>query len=238
MESLENQHTEIYRKLVAAVDELLVVTKKAKLTQVPEIVDREYDEALNTMPDLHLALLQADILNKDTDETVNAFLNQLLNIRRRIIEQHMITYPILRAIHTEDETQVTELIRERDSTIKEYIEQSKLKNETQESLNKSSQSTVKDLEELRGLVQMYLELVEENKDLAFQNKIREEEQIDGLEQLKARHITLIKRNLALSSFNISLISSLSKSDVYSDEYLRDTLLFCGDYDDYELEENI
>ncbi|KAG7697706.1 hypothetical protein KL930_000239 [Ogataea haglerorum] len=236
MASLEDEHSQVYRQLVSVVDQLLVATKKAKLEELPQTIDKEFDEALQKMPDLQLALLHAEILHKDSEETVNSFLEKMLNIRLRIIEQHMITYPILRAIHTDNDSNIARLAKECDRSNKSFMDELNKTDSIHSFLDGSIENVNKSLGGLRELVQKYLHLVEENKNLSFQNKIREEEHIPELERLKERCAHLIKKNLALSSFNISLISSLSKSDVYNDTYLRETLLFCGDYDDYKLEE--
>ncbi|KAG7813427.1 hypothetical protein KL921_000973 [Ogataea angusta] len=236
MASLEDEHAEVYRQLISVVDQLLIATKKAKLEELPQTIDKEFDEALHKMPDLQLALLHAEILNKDTEETVNSFLEKMLNIRLRIIEQHMITYPILRAIHTDNDSHLVRLAKDCDTSNKSLMDELNKTDSIHSFLDGSVASVNRSLGGLRELVQSYLHLVEQNKDLSFQNKIREEEQIPELGRLKERSTHLIKKNLALSSFNISLISSLSKSDVYNDPYLRETLLFCGDYDDYKLEE--
>ncbi|ODV85357.1 hypothetical protein CANARDRAFT_22896 [[Candida] arabinofermentans NRRL YB-2248] len=235
--SLEQEHGEVYNELIQVIDQLLLKTNiQTKLkNHEPSL---EYDGIFNNFQH---HLIHQDITDDDDDKlNINTFLEKMLNLRLNIFKQHQLTLPILNSIHNEreniNEVKLNKIINDMNETSIDYLNELTKQQNLNNEINKLSKINYIKLQELKDLNDNYNKLLLSNNELKFKNSIiNESSAFKGVySQLKLRELSLIKRNLMLSNFNIMLISSLSNMNDDDDE-LKDILLYCGDYDEYELD---
>ena len=245
---LELEHAQTYRELVRTVDKLMQITVKSKgLNNVDQ--DNNFVESIDangtfTLGTLHQRLSKGLALsdnpnNKESLETIASFLRQLIKIRRLIIEQRLITAPLINTVYpgTSDQERKNPATNGLDMLLNEKnrknIEATRLIQENfklEEQLNSTREKSVSKLNLLRDKVAYYRGLCKHVNDL-------NEEERDALsteeyEMLKKKYRSLVRKDKMLSQFNINLISSLSNADILNDQRLKEMILFCGDYSDY------
>ncbi|QOU18652.1 hypothetical protein BRETT_001719 [Brettanomyces bruxellensis] len=245
---LEIEHAQTYRELVSTIDNLIQQTVKNNgFNEIDK--DEKFRETIQENESLVLGTLHQNLINGvSTDanfndrknlESIASFLRQLIRIRRLIIEQRLVTSPILKTTYTERDFRNTDAAHDNDlsSLIKENdknnIEAAKLIQQNfklEENLGHLREISAPKLKLLRDKVARDRKLSEVVNSM----KGKEKDMLSTreYEKLKNKYKSLVRKDKILSQFNINLISSLSKADMVNDQRLTDMILFCGDYSDY------
>ncbi len=245
---LEIEHAQTYRELVSTIDNLIQQTVKNNgLNEIDK--DEKFRETIQENESLVLGTLHQNLINgvstganfndRKNLESIASFLRQLIKIRRLIIEQRLVTSPILKTTYTERDFENTDAAHDNDlsSLIEENdknnIEAAKLIQENfklEEKLGHLREISAPKLKLLRDKVAHDRKLSEVVNNL----KGKEKDMLSTreYEMLKNKYKSLVRKDKILSQFNINLISSLSKADMVNDQRLMDMILFCGDYSDY------
>lgn len=233
---LEKEHATVYRELVATVDQLLQETVKAQLIENGDI-DEQYRQVLDKFHDIDLGVLHSTIKGESTQEQrIVAFLKEMIHLRLQILEQHLSTYPTLRAIHSDGAKddlygkRLLDRVNEKDQvnldTVKLLTENSELRTLGGISITKNLPLLAQDRQKMR-----YCQELQKEIDELKRQGHREEQVYDEFAELQKSHDICSRHVQVLSQLNTNLVSSLSKANIAQDETLRDIVMDCGEYRD-------
>lgn len=225
----EKEYVQIYRDLVSTADDLLVENYINKILQEKtpqEVVDSLYDE----MPVVASVGLhgEGEFLHKQESHLKNT-----LFARRKVLDQFIITSPMLRLVHNAEGLTT----KESDCSFKV-----KLSNEL---LQPKLSSAMTDEEGISGLWKKLELLKQEISQQVITNKQLFSfvvNLVDEVDQLKLQKkpkpseesedsdiATLQQRCAVLSQFITGIVSGLGVN-WYQDEFLKELVLFCGEFD--------
>ncbi|GME98991.1 unnamed protein product [[Candida] boidinii] len=257
-QDLEAEHASVYKELVDVIDELTIETNKHVLNDKNKLNNSLISEIQTFINEISRD--DGDGNNDDEDENENeetdtvSVLNKLINLRKLIIEQHYITYPILRSIHGNSglvnrEKELVNYIDDRDKISFEFV--SKFKDlakhynhndDNEDGNNNNSNTNNKGLNiMLNDLNNELNQIVELNKEIKFNKMLQKDENLsinlnEEIEKLRFKIKLMKKRCLLMSDFTLNLISSLNIS-FSNDFFLQKLILYCGDYEDYLSDES-
>ncbi|QPG77284.1 hypothetical protein FOA43_004692 [Brettanomyces nanus] len=225
------EHAKVYRELVCTLDKLIEQTIQTRNQTDNAEMEAKYKNAMNEFGDV----IKLGTIQKGTSSI--KFLQSMVDLRLKILEQHLMTEPILEAIRkgdTEDESrQLIQLINTRDSKNIQTIREMKRNTKLRKELGTTRLYSIDKLELLRDKMKYYLKLcadvrqLQEKSDSMVGN-------VKDYDLLKSKYKSLVRKDQILSQFNVNLVSSLSNSDIADDHTLRDIVMFCGDYSHYGL----
>ncbi|OUM54284.1 hypothetical protein BVG19_g3649 [[Candida] boidinii] len=257
-QDLEAEHASVYKELVDVIDELTIETNKHVLNDKNKLNNSLISEIQTFINEISRD--DGDGNNDDEDENENeetdtvSVLNKLINLRKLIIEQHYITYPILRSIHGNSglvnrEKELVNYIDDRDKISFEFV--SKFKDlakhynhndDNEDGNNNNSNTNNKELNiMLNDLNNELNQIIELNKEIKFNKMLQKDENLsinlnEEIEKLRFKIKLMKKRCLLMSDFTLNLISSLNIS-FSNDFFLQKLILYCGDYEDYLSDES-
>ncbi|GME71437.1 unnamed protein product [[Candida] boidinii] len=259
-QDLEAEHASVYKELVDVIDELTIETNKHVLNDKNKLNNNLISEIQTFINEISRD--DGDGNNDDEDENENeetdtvSVLNKLINLRKLIIEQHYITYPILRSIHgnsglVNKERELVNYIDDRDKISFEFVSKFKVlakhynhndDDDDDDYNNNNSNTNNKELNiMLNDLNNELNQIIELNKEIKFNKMLQKDENLsinlnEEIEKLRFKIKLMKKRCLLMSDFTLNLISSLNIS-FSNDFFLQKLILYCGDYEDYLSDES-
>ncbi|GMF00838.1 unnamed protein product [[Candida] boidinii] len=256
-QDLEAEHASIYKELVDVIDQLTIETNKNVLDDKNKLNKNLITEIQTFINEISQDDGDGDNEDEDEDENgetdIVSVLNKLINLRKLIIEQHYITYPILRSIHgnsglVNKEKELVNYIDDRDKISFEFV--SKYReiarhynhNDDDDDDDENEEYNNKELNiMLNDLSNELNQIIELNKELKFNKMLQKDENLsinlnEEIEKLRFKIKLMKKRCLLMSDFTLNLISSLNIS-FSNDFFLQKLILYCGDYEDYLSDES-
>ncbi|ODV93441.1 hypothetical protein PACTADRAFT_36059 [Pachysolen tannophilus NRRL Y-2460] len=255
-ESLEARYASLHQDLIALVDKITILKTEQEIASNwdKNRLNDEFNELINQKLDpiifLHLNKKNRNDSGSDKEDIVklNAFLKNLIEIKNLIFEQSLITLPILNSINNNKnnndnnnnsilkEKALLEKVNVRDELSLEYMKENVEIQENVKLLYESKLKLSKTIINYKQKLNKLNEILVKNQEMDQHQALQDDKMMKkNLKKTLKIYRKYKLRSTILSELIISIISSTGLN-WSQDEYLKEVVLYCGDYGEDEDED--
>ncbi|CDK27066.1 unnamed protein product [Kuraishia capsulata CBS 1993] len=235
--SPEQDYHDVYNGLLSSVDALITKNVLKDLDGLTkEQIDEKYDALeKDYRVDFNKLLVHHSLSSPESSqtETVNMFLERMVHIRKTVLENQLITYPLLRSIHQADgisstERDLVDLVNQRDQLAQDVLMLEKEIDSVGSDANAVRKLNKDTIESEKVKLADLLDLLGKNMDsnMKLKNSQMSSELADIEEQITASS----EKVRVLAGVTLGVITS-SGLNWGKDAHSQKIVLDCGSYED-------